>query len=364
MVLEDSNAALHTITFELKVILNTPKKDFEDTLIKLGIKSWAKIIESKDESYYAFSDIQVIYPPAYYYSNGTTPGGFNRINSQVSLSTHSIDQQANIIADFDGKINCRLIFTNVTNIIYDISSRPENNASRSFNNKFNPVVQSEVINKHLKFWLDDKLDQYVNYQRIIWKFKSVLMLIDYDNYDFNYNYNDNDNDNDNKIDKLSFNDNNSNSSIASDDNIDFPLFRKGYSNYKTQKNLNQLGNLTTTSHNKWRVNSLLNKTTEKPCSSKRRRDINLFKSIGYDELLSKYTREYISLKAFMKKTTDTKNLVTLNEGIIEQFEVMPKLLHPIKTESERKGKKLKLCLNSIGIISIIIIAIVIIVKLL
>lgn len=90
----ESGTLSKQLSFELKVVLNSDKKDFENTLIFLGIKAMAKIRQNDGDDY-AFSKIIENYP----------------------LSPIKNVNEETVSFDYNSKLSCILKFTNITNLI-------------------------------------------------------------------------------------------------------------------------------------------------------------------------------------------------------------------------------------------------------
>ena len=140
------------ISFELKVVLNSDKKDFENTLILLGIKAMAKNRQN-DGDYYAFSKIIVNYP----------------------LSPIKKVNEATVSFDYNSKLSCILKFTNITNLISERVLTCETVKSHSFNGSINDYERVNAIKSYFNFYFEGllpKLENVAEHNHIIWKYQS------------------------------------------------------------------------------------------------------------------------------------------------------------------------------------------------
>lgn len=331
------------ISFELKVVLNSSKKEFENTLIHLGIKSWAKIIQSDD--YFSFTSITVNY------------------------QTNKQKESENILFDYDSTISCTLKFTNISNLIYEQVSTSLKIKSRSFNSLGNDnermMIDKEYFNNYFEKYIA-KQDNIGEFNHIIWKYSNDYLYEDDNNSSFCYDS------------RLSIISNNMNM------NFEVPNLKKkeNFFPFQVQQspshnflngypNNNNEGVVSLSSERDKMKNSLQMKQKQKKNNPRYKADFDFIRSkIDYTNLINQYTQDYIAPKDFRKKFPDTKNLVELFSGSFEAFEIENpnsglNYNHTLNYDAVIEGrglfyyKKLKL----LGIIIIVIIIITILIKL-
>lgn len=164
MNLEKNNSFTTQFSLELKVVLNSDKKEFENTLIHLGITCMAKLVEN-DGDYYSFTQLIVDYPPV--------------------CSKYANDSK--VYFEHDSKLTCILKFTNITEIVAKRILNSNNGGNNSNNVKLNGVSaisnnkRNKAVNdlskvnevkKYFNLFFKDyitKLDNITEYNHIIWK---------------------------------------------------------------------------------------------------------------------------------------------------------------------------------------------------
>ena len=147
MNLEKNNSFTTQFSLELKVALNSDKKEFENTLIHLGITCMAKLVEN-DGDYYSFTQLIVDYP---------------------SVCSKCASENK-VYFEHDSKLTCILKFTNISEIV---AKRILNENNNNKGNNINAIITKvNEVKKYFNLFFKDyitKLDNITEYNHIIWK---------------------------------------------------------------------------------------------------------------------------------------------------------------------------------------------------
>lgn len=319
MALESRNRS-YIITFELKVISNCVKSEFENTLINLGIQSWAKIV---NDDYYAFTELNVDYPSVFKLFNNSS----SKINTQINnsspqmnmiQSTQCLNNFTNksfhdsiITFDFDSKLKCRLVFTNISELIIDQAEKGDTNKLHSFSGKEIETLRDNCIktclNNYFEDWILNKTDSIAVYKQIIWRFKLQYDHIIIDD------------------DISSCSSDSLNLSIKSIIDIDIDIEEsQDYRADSTGNFTNHCQKSPLNSPRQFRGKSFEKdqKIPQALYYTKFNQETSFNRtSIDYSSIVNKYASLYIPLKEFNKNPPDTRNLVELCNEIIENFEI-------------------------------------------
>ena len=295
------------ISFELKVVLNSDKKEFENTLINLGIKAMAKLIQS-DGDYYMFTKLIVNYP--------ISPS--KKINEQT------------VSFDYDSKLTCALKFTNLTNLIYERVFSSEKLKSHSFNGSITDYERSTEVKEYFNYFFEgylSKLENIAEHNHIIWKYQNDEIVDDDNNSSFyanesrlslisNFNSNLN-------INYLNYGDNAKKREMSifspntNTSNTNSPFLTPFGGNGNTNTNTVEIF-----SNNSGDLFSRAKKTNARKFNQKYKSDYYYMRNgIDYQMIINQYTETYIMLREFQKKFPDTKNIVELTNGVVENFEI-------------------------------------------
>lgn len=95
--------------------------------------------------------------------------------SLEQISTNNNTNNDNSISfDFDSKLTCKLIFTDITELVYDYLSTSDRSKSRSIGSFFNIERRKAIktyFNDFFPKWLLNKADFIAAYDRIIWRYQ-------------------------------------------------------------------------------------------------------------------------------------------------------------------------------------------------
>lgn len=338
MTLECGNRS-YKIKFDLKVIRNTNKSDFENILINLGIKSWANIVAN---NYYALTQLIVNYP-------NKTSSENSKINSQkkqlddIAFNNYNLDGFVSF--DFDSKLTCKLIFTDIFEVVLDmlpnnkLQSQYKSISSLSIDlNRERKNLLKSYFNDIFSTWLLCKCDYVAMFNNIIWRYQPQTNHFMFDAEETSI---------DSSSLNISFN---SNKETWKKSNI-----------YHFDKRDSQKMSILKES-NEFRMKSFQKQSSSTQINQSYKKEYHCMKySIDYCSIINKYVLLYIPLKEFENKSPYTKNLVELSNGIIESFDIESK-------DSQTVYYKDDICLNSkrkwinrwVGIIGLIVIIILLI----
>ena len=347
MNLEKNNSFTTQFSLELKVVLNSDKKEFENTLIYLGITCMAKLVEN-DGDYYSFTQLIVDYP----------------------LVCSKCPNTCKVYFEHDSKLTCTLKFTNITEVVakrvltenckannvntITMSARHKGSNYFSFSKAVNDISKVNKVKKNFNYFFEGyikKLGNITEYNHIIWKHINDEYVYEDNNSSFFCNESrtsrlsnpinigavhknivsddDNSNNNNNKTEMILYNANNCetcnrSASIEMNLIIDSSLSERSSTNSNHNGTCNndyfpyKYLNINVDDYGKHEQGFPGHKTSNKTINQDMKKLNQKFQSdynytqIDYVELLNKYCENYIHLADFKNRSPYTRNLTEVN----------------------------------------------------
>lgn len=301
MTLECGNRS-YKMKFELKVIRNCIKSDFENILINLGIKSWANFVAN---NYYAVTELIVDYPDISSGFNNSILIPPRKQSDDISFMNNFTSSDSVVSFDYDSKLTCKLIFTDMFQVVYDMLAKSniittQNCTVLPFDFETQRIKQLKAyFNDIFLGWILSKCDYIAIYNNIVWRFQPQTDQLPFDA-------------DETSIDSSSLN-------ISFNSNKD--IRKKSTNLYQFDKRINY-GNTTSKEADGFRIKSFQKKRSSSTINQLYKKDIHFLKNtIDYFAIINKCVLLYIPIKEFENKSPDTKNLVELSNGIVESFEI-------------------------------------------